>query len=39
MMPTQLNAERLSAMTAAERKAAQEACSLDNPDSCEMCSG
>lgn len=30
-------------MTAAERKAAQAqaeiACSLDNPDACEMCSG
>lgn len=38
-----LSAERLSAMTAAERKAAQAqaeiACSLDNPDACEMCSG
>ena len=40
---SKLSAERLSAMTAAERKAAQAqaeiACSLDNPDACEMCSG
>jgi ribonucleoside-diphosphate reductase alpha chain len=27
------------AMTAEERAAAEIACSLDNPDSCEMCSG